>query len=313
MISICPLLTEQEIEADFVRALERRFLPEYLFYWSPASVDAWLALCSDGPYRVFARSYALLDAQVDNITRFLPGGNLEVVSLGAGSGEKDRLLLSALAATQRGISYVPVDASQQLLESACRGAAALGWLHRGIKADVLNPSHLKTISTLLRPNRPRVYLVLGNNLGAWEPGLFLKALHDLMRDRDLLVVDGEIYRGAETLRGFENAPNRRFALAPLRFLGITADDGQLCFESSWCDDEKHFFTVRKHFRPHTDLHVALDGTVVDLPAHVKLEMSASGKFSHQGFTACMERSGFRCLWSDCGPDGAHMMAVAVRK
>ena len=136
MFPIYLLLTEQEIEAAFAKALENRFLPENLFYWTHASVQAWLALCSEGPYHVYARSYALLQAKAGEIANGLPDGDLEIVSLGTGSGEKDHLLMKALAAKRRRLSYVPVDASQRLLEIACRMTADSGCLNKGFKADV---------------------------------------------------------------------------------------------------------------------------------------------------------------------------------
>src|SRR3989454_651786 len=97
MISIHALLTENALADEFVSAFHARRLPEKFFYWFPLSVRAWLALCSDGAYRNFVRSRSLIAHSGAELARLFPVAPLEVVSLGAGQGDKDLLLLEALA------------------------------------------------------------------------------------------------------------------------------------------------------------------------------------------------------------------------
>src|SRR5207245_4907741 len=84
----------------------------------PLSVRAWLALCSDGAYRNFVRSRSLIAQSRAELAGQTPAGEIEVLSLGAGQGDKDVLLLEALRGHGRSVRYVPVDASQGLLEIA---------------------------------------------------------------------------------------------------------------------------------------------------------------------------------------------------
>src|SRR5256714_14667897 len=140
MIAIHVLLTENQLAAEFVAAFEARSLPEKFFYWSPLSVRAWLALCSDGAYRNFVRSRSLIARSGAELARLFPVAPLEVVSLGAGQGDKDLLLLEALRARGVRVSYVPVDTSQALLEMACAGALSAGFPARGVKAGFTHPT-----------------------------------------------------------------------------------------------------------------------------------------------------------------------------
>src|SRR2546423_11733681 len=112
MIAIHVLLTENQLAAEFVAAFEARSLPEKFFYWLPLSVRAWLALCSDGAYRNFVRSRSLIARTAPELARLYPPGPLEVLSLGAGQGDKNLLLPEAPGRPGRAVPYVPLGPRQ---------------------------------------------------------------------------------------------------------------------------------------------------------------------------------------------------------
>src|SRR2546427_816546 len=98
MIPTQALLTENDLAEEFVSAFRDRRLAEKFFYWFPLSVRAWLALCSDGAYRNYVRSRSLIARSAGDLARHFVPGPVEVLSLGAGQGDKDLLLLEALRA-----------------------------------------------------------------------------------------------------------------------------------------------------------------------------------------------------------------------
>ena len=213
MIAIHSLLTENELADEFVAAFQARRFAEKFFYWFPLSVRAWLALCSDGAYRNYVRSRSLIAQSADDLARTVSPGPLEVLSLGSGQGDKDLLLMNALR--QRGVrvSYVPVDTSQALLELACQGAMGAGLPAQGIKADFTRPDHLAALAPAPE-TPPRLVLLLGNTLGAFDPLAEARELRSLLRPHDSLIVDGEIYAAQHTVAGYDNpltaaSPGRR--------------------------------------------------------------------------------------------------------
>ena len=119
-------------------------MPEFLFYWSPVSVAAWTELCAGGPYQVYRRSLKLTQACANELANRLPVLPLQVISFGAGDGAKDHLILNALANRGFSVDYVPVDASQALLEQVCLRVSRPNWKVRGIKAEVTSSFQLKT-------------------------------------------------------------------------------------------------------------------------------------------------------------------------
>src|SRR2546422_4477059 len=191
MIAIHSLLTENELADEFVAAFHARRFAEKFFYWFPLSVRAWLALCSDGAYRNYERSRSLIAQSSDDLARYIPPGPVEVLSRGSGQGDKALLLMNALRGPGVRVSYVPVDTSQALLELACQGALAVGLATLGIKADVTRAGHLAALAA--DPETPpRLVLLIGNTLGAFDPIAAARDLRALLRPQDLLIVDGEI-------------------------------------------------------------------------------------------------------------------------
>src|SRR4029077_15123794 len=114
-----------------------------------------------GAYRNFVRSRSLITSSGAELARLFPVAPLEVVSLGAGQGDKDLLLLEALRARGARVSYVPVDTSQALLETACAVALSAGSRAQGIKADFRSPAHLQPLAA--EPEAPpRLVLLIGH-------------------------------------------------------------------------------------------------------------------------------------------------------
>ncbi len=286
VIAIDVVLTEQQMAEDFLASLGKRFLSEKFFYWFPLSVRAWLELCGDGEYRNFIRSHQLIARHAGEIAGALPR-RVEVVSLGSGQGDKDALLLRAARAVGREVSYRPLDSSQALLELACQAAAQEGVDGRGLKLDIGRESHWARVAP---SEAPRLYAVLGNTTGAFDPLDFVKRLTDLLRPEDRALLDGEIF-AAESLRGYDNPTNRRFAFAPLASVGITETDGALRFETH--EDSRlpglHFFS--KHFQPARDLQLTIGGEPLWLERGVRVEMSPTYKYSRPGFLALLEETG----------------------
>ena len=311
MIQIASLLTEQALADEFVQSLAARRLDEKFFYWFPLSVRAWLALCSDGAYRNFVRSRSLIAQSRTELAGQTPAGEIEVLSLGAGQGDKDVLLLEALRGHGRSVRYVPVDASQGLLEIACQSAGDAGFPAQGIKADVARADHLRALAADSR-TPPRLVMMLGNTLGAFDPLAMARALRELLRPTDLLLVDGEVYAGGDTVAGYDNPLNRQFAWAPLHSVGIGEADGELRFEVR--DDPRlpGLYPLAKYFAPRRDIVARVGGETLALTAGERVEMNHSYKYSADTFTRILADAGLKVRWRGTSDHGRFLMVLAER-
>jgi uncharacterized SAM-dependent methyltransferase len=307
------LLTEDRLAREFLAALERRELPEKYFYWFPTSVRAWLNLCGDGAYRNYVRSHTLLQTYAADVVAQLPAGVVQVISLGAGQGTKDLLVLEQLRASGRDPHYVPVDASQSLLEMACAAGLEALVPSVGCKADVADPAHLASVCSLT-PAAPRLIMMLGGTLGAFDAAAMARQLAELLGPEDHLLVDGEIFSGETTLAGYDNPLNRQFAFGPLRGVGLAEpDDGVLRFETTEDDVRPGLYRLRKHFVPARDLAVAVAGETVRWQAGQRVEMNWSGKYAHEAFLALLRDAGLAPVTEHVSTDGRYVMVLARRR
>src|ERR1700675_327834 len=118
------------------------------------------------------------------------GGRVPVISFGAGDGVKDRIILKALVAAGREVKYFPVDASQTLLETACAGAEDDDCEVLGLKADISSPMHLLLAADV--SEAPRLFLMVGNTLGGFDPLDLIKHVAGCLHKGDILIVDVRI-------------------------------------------------------------------------------------------------------------------------
>ncbi len=309
MIRLDVLLTELVLADRFQQSLDQHVLPEIFFYWFPLSVRTWMALCRDGKYRNYMRSDALIQTHARHIVGHLTGDQIDVISLGSGQGTKDLHVLEALLSRGHRVIYRPVDSGQMLLEMACEQALELGVTAQGVKADVNDPMHLSELEP--RPHEsPRLVMMVGNTLGAFDPVLMLRRLRHLLREGDVLIIDGELGHDEATRAGYEHPSNRAFALAPLRSIGLTDTDGTLMFR--FCHDVMPgIHRLEKSFRLHEDRTLQVGGQQLHFKAGDCIHMNHSGKFERRAFLALLTQARFGVIDEYVSEDARFLMVAAT--
>ncbi len=312
MIRIDALLTEETLAEEFVAAFRARRLDEKFFYWFPLSVRAWLALCSDGAYRNYVRSRSIIARAAPALAGLVAevAESLEVVSLGAGQGDKDLLLLEALRVCGARVTYLPVDTSQALLEIAAGAAQRAGFPVRGIKADFTEAEQLTALEAA--PGDPRrLVLLLGNTLGAFDPLAEARALRGLLRPHDRLLVDGELYAGAQTVAGYDNPLNRRFAWAPLHAVGIREADGDIVFVDRADDRLPGLHPLAKHFEARRACEALVGGETLRLEPGERVLMNHSYKYAREAFLRLLADAGLTPHRQETSEDDRFLMVLAA--
>src|SRR5665213_308709 len=240
------LLTEAEIADEFAEAMEARDLPEKFFYWTPLSVRAWKDLSVTGNESL-QQTWDALALKAADLTKAF-GARVPVISFGAGEGLKDRVILRALHAAGREVKYFPVDASQTLLETACAGAEDDECEALGLKADISSPMHLLLAADV--SEAPRLFLMVGNTLGGFDPLDQVKHVAECLHKGDILILDARICD--ETV--IEPTPAQmQFIFAPLVSAGIGREDGELKFVENRDDRRDGLYLMTRRFQAGRDL------------------------------------------------------------
>lgn len=300
------LLTEAEIAQEFADSLEARDLPEKFFYWTPLSVKRWKELSerSEGSLRATWESLA---AKAAGLTAPF-GGKVPVISLGAGEGLKDRLFLRALVAAGRDVKYFPVDASQTLLEMAVAGAEDDDVEVLGIKADIASHMHLVLAADV--SEAPRIFLMVGNTLGGFDPMDQIKQVADVVQKGDILIIDARLRDGAPLP---PRAEQQRFVFAPLEAAGVSPDDGQVDFAENRDDRLDGLYMVTRRFQAARDLRFQAGGKEVPMARGERILLNFRYLYTAEAFRWLLtEHAGLRVVGEMNSPDGRFVTAVCIR-
>ncbi|HTQ54462.1 MAG TPA: L-histidine N(alpha)-methyltransferase [Bryobacteraceae bacterium] len=301
------VLTEAEIVQELAEAVEARDLPEKFFYWSPPAVRAWLARAA-AAFGDLRRAWKQLAERPGALLESFPGV-VPVISLGAGDGATDRLLLDPLRSAHRDVKYYPVDASQALLETACAAAEDLDTETAGIKADIASPMHLVFASDAAES--PKLLLLAGNTIGGFDPLDIVKQVAACLHGEDRWVLDAEMYQSNGSLP--PDASLRHFAFAPLAALGVSADEGEVRFEHRQDQSLAGMHVTAAHFRPDRDLRIALPEREVLVERGERINLNFRYRFTPEALRALLtEHAGLRILQEVASPDGRHLLVVCSR-
>src|SRR5574341_882248 len=192
---------------------------------------------------------------------------------------------------------------------AVGGALRSGVPAQGIKADFTRADHLRALEP--DPDTPpRLVMLIGNTLGAFDPIAEARELRGLLRPDDLLLVDGEIYSGEQTVAGYDNPLNRRFAWAPLHAVGIREADGVLAFEDVSDDRLPGLHPLRKHFSAVRDVEALMGGEALRLAAGERLDMNHSYKYAEPALLGLLGDAGLQVRWQGKSDDGRFLMVLA---
>ncbi|MDP9169109.1 MAG: L-histidine N(alpha)-methyltransferase [Acidobacteriota bacterium] len=300
------LLTEAEIAGEFAESIEARDLPEKFFYWTLPSVKAWQAVAasSEGSLRA---TWEDLAAKAADLTKPF-GKRVPVISFGAGDGQLDRILLKALAAAGREVKYFPVDASQILLEAACAGAEDDDCEAMGVKADISSPMHLVLASDV--SEAPRLFLMVGNTLGGFDPLDQIRHVAACVHKGDILIVDAHLQAGAAVEPSEEK---KRFVFAPLAAAGITIDDGGLEFVEKKDDRLEGLFMLTRRLQTSRDLRPLAAGREFDVARGERILLNFSYRYTKEAFRKVLTKhGGLKIVGEILSEDGRFMTAVCIK-
>ncbi len=300
------LLTEAEIADEFAEAMEARDLPEKFFYWTPLSVRAWKDLAASANESL-RQTWDALALKADELTKSF-GARVPVISFGAGHGTKDRIILKALREAGREVKYYPVDASQTLLEIACAGAEDDDCEALGIKADISSPVHLLLAADV--SEAPRLFLMVGNTLGGFDPLDQIKHVAACLHEGDILILDAQI-AAADPAEPAE--AEKSFVFAPLASVGIGAEVGELKFVEN--SDNRHdgLHLMTRRFHAGRDLTMVASGREIHIEKGERIFLNFRYRLTREALRWLLSRhAGLKIKGEIPSADGKFVTAICVK-
>jgi hypothetical protein len=300
------LLTEAEIADEFAEAMEARDLPEKFFYWTPLSVRAWKDVAAVS-YESLRQTWDALALKAGELTKPF-GAKVPVISFGAGEALKDRIILKALQNAGREVKYFPVDASQTLLETACAGAEDDDCEALGLKADISSPVHLLLAADV--SEAPRLFLMVGNTLGGFDPLDQMKHVAGCLHKGDILIVDARIDEGDDRE---PSEPQKRFVIAPLASAGIGSEDGELKFVENSDDRHAGLCLMTRRFQAGRDLTITASGREVHVERGERFFLNFRYRFTREAFRWLLtHHAGLKIKGEIPSADGRFVTAICTK-
>jgi L-histidine N-alpha-methyltransferase len=194
-IHSCVSEAEERVLADDVLdGLTRPFkeLPPKHFYDARGS-ELFERICELPEYYPTRTERQILEENADEIVE--ETGAAELVELGSGSADKARILLDAMERAGTLRRYVPLDVSQQALETAARELVAVyeGLQVNGVIGDF--ERHLGSVPEA--DGEPRLVALLGGTIGNFPPGTRRRVLREIGR---LLGPDDRLLLGTDLVK-----------------------------------------------------------------------------------------------------------------
>ena len=307
-VHLTPADLRAAMEADVRAGLaaEPKELPPVYFYDDRGSrlFDEITRLPEYYPTRA---ERSILEAHaVDMVTA---AGADTLVELGAGTCDKSRLLLDAMARTGLLGTYVPLDVSDTVLWEA---ATALSAEYPGLAVHAVVGDFLHHLGHL-GGGRRRLVAFLGGTIGNLDPAgreVFFADLHRSMTPGDALLLGtdlikdrGRLVAAYDDAAGVTAEFNRNVLAVLDRELGADFDPSRFDHVARW-DEDEHRIEMWLRSRDERTVTVADLGIEVHFAAGEEMRTEISTKFDPVALAAELDGAGFAVerAWTSDGDE-----------
>jgi uncharacterized SAM-dependent methyltransferase len=281
-------------------------------YWGTAPTIAWSLACNDNFYPVMQQSIESFSGRWKRLRSKLNGVPYHYVSLGVGTGHKDRQILQDLLAVQPSLLYLPVDLSAAMLRIGMRESAkGLSLPHRQvlpIQLDFAIKQNIAELRALLQRfvgDEPILFSLLGNTLANFDNDIeLLDTLTGVLRpqDRFLLEVattdtlDDDLASDAAEEYHRSRAFQEFVTSALMMYTDLTINMENVLYRGSVEADRALLVKVIYQNRTGADLRFMLpDRTKVAFPDRDTIRLLLSRKYSRRGLDKMLAAVGIQKL------------------
>lgn len=234
----------ENVRRDFLQSLASRQVDHKFHYDSFKQTAKWLALHQAySPSRTDPDCAATYDRAFEQCISEIHAGEVQLIGLGCGGGQKDTRLLQLLRSSGKRVCYVACDVSASMVLEARRHAVSVvpDLTCAPVVCD-LNyaedfPILLKEVTGGLHCSEPSIRLfTFFGMLPNFEPQRILPRLFTIVTPQDFLLVSANLAAGDDYEKGvrkvmplYDNEQTREWLLTFLLDLGVEREDGGIHF------------------------------------------------------------------------------------
>lgn len=276
-------------------------------YWGIGPTIAWAHACADPFYLVMKNSIESFMRHWRAMRPQVLGPGFHFVSLGIGTGQKDRFILGDLLRTNPELFYIPVDMSAEMLrmgvQEVVRGTPLTGSQIMPVQIDFSIADNMRELAEMLARlvgDEPILYTLTGSTLANFERDADqLAILASALREQDRLLLEvattTDLSQAAADAAADEYHQTRaftEFVTSALRYnTDLTVDNARVKFLGFVEDDA---LLVRVVFQNDTGDEICMglpDHTEVTLPINDTIRLYTTRKYSESRLTQLIEGCG----------------------
>jgi len=309
--------SDQSIGEEFLQCLKQRNVPSKFSYWGDKETLHCLNICKDPEYINWPLEIGLLEKNLPEIVRLAgkPVGNL--VSLGIGNGEKDRMILSAFLKDRR-MNYYTLDISLPMVKAGFKTLEKAPVEKTAYVGDFM---HLESLMPKIKEQTGKANIIsfLGNTLGNFNQVNTLNLIRRSMDRKDFLLFavqileSGKIIDIGEILGAYNTKAWHELSYGTIMRSGLKKSDGIM--EVEFGKDKLYpqlniiefFFTLKK------DKTVRHLGHEIDFRAGERIRTYYSYKYDEKNINFLLNNNGFKVVKSFFTPGQKYLLALAKLK
>ncbi len=278
-------------------------VPSGLSYWGLGPTNAWVSACDD-PHLVMRRPGRSLQSFHRSWTKLWPhlsDQGYHHVSLGPGTGKKDRIVLEALMSQHPDLLYVPVDMSIDMLKQCLDATDGVSPTMQTFPvnldfSNIFNIGELRTLMNQLVGSEPILYSLLGNTLANFDDDReLLHNVGELLRPQDRLALElavTEELAGRERLAWREYSGSTRFkefVTATLRQNSdISIPDPSEAVRFHGVVEPGHAIRVEVYYDAVDSATILLSNAPIRFPAGDTIRLLLTRKYAVDGIDAMLD-------------------------
>jgi len=321
-------INEKSMEDRLCECLKKCELPDYLLYTGTGGAKNWLKLDESETFPVARKLRLILEKNIASIVRFVPAG-MSLVSVGVGSGEKEKILLEELirknlaenpVSGKLSIRYYPVDISSQLVDAALKKVRNLPVEKKGIVGFIEDMPSLKRHWRL-----PVLFCILGNTFCNYEPEFILQLIYENLEQGDLFFFDANIlpaqgseentrYAKKSVLGTYSSRENALFNMYPLLHYGMLPEDFDFELSLGHVDSRiGALYRTRKNLNILKDAEIRIGQETISFRDGDIIRMGFTYKYTYEQIIAFLNIYGFDVLKAFLSEDRLNTMILAKKR